>query len=150
MVPAKVIATVADAVELDALSHQLDQSLVARLPRVDARFTVAEYCHAYRKPEEYRLRAHQLALIQHVGVALDRYVRTPMVRAALAMMRRPARLAGLSALHDFLGRGFAAFRRMGDAREFLTTIAARETRLHEAIINGANDPFPDPWPSQPM
>ena len=149
MVPAKVIATVADAVELDALSHELDQSLVARLPRVDGGFTVAEYCQAYRKPDEYPLRVHQLALIQHVGVALDRYVRTPMVGAGLAMMRRPARLAGLSALQDFLERGFAAFRRMGDAREFLATVAARETRLHEAIAKGVDDPFPDPWPSQP-
>ena len=149
MLPAKVIGTVAHAVELDALSHELDRSLLSRLPRTDAAFTVAEYCEAYRNPDEYPLRRQQFDLIHTVGAALDRYVRTPMVGAALTMMRQPARLAGLSALQDFLERGFAAFRRMGGADEFLTIIETRETRLHDAIVAGADDPFPDPWPSRP-
>ena len=50
------------------------------------------------------------------------------------MMRQPARLAGLSGLQDFLERGFAAFRSMGGAEEFLRTIDARETQIMEAII----------------
>ena len=149
MLPPKVIRTVAHAVELDALSHELDRSLVSRLPRTDAAFTVAEYCEAYRNPDEYPLRRQQFDLIHIVGAALDRYVRTPMIGAALTMMRQPARLAGLSALQDFLERGFAAFRRMGGADEFLTIIKTRETRLHDAIVAGADDPFPDPWPPRP-
>ena len=60
------------------------------------------------------------------------------------MMRQPARLAGLSALQDFLERGFAAFRRMGGAATFLATINERETQLLEAIADGATAPFPDP------
>src|SRR5437763_17011939 len=142
--PAKVIETVAHAVELDALAHELDRSLLARLPRADGVFTVAEYCEAYRNPGEYSLRKHQIALIGQVGVALDRYVRMPMIGTALKMMRQPARVAGYSALQDFLERGFAAFRRMGGADEFLAAVAVRETRLHDAIVAGANDPFPDP------
>jgi hypothetical protein len=53
-------------------------------------------------------------------------------------------LAGLSALQDFLERGFAAFRRMGGAATFLATINERETQLLEAIADGATAPFPDP------
>ena len=79
-----------------------------------------------------------------LGAALDRYVRTPLIGTALKMMRQPARVAGYSALQDFLERGFAAFRRMGGADEFLAAVAVRETRLHDAIVAGANDPFPDP------
>ena len=30
------------------------------------------------------------------------------------------------------------------ADEFLAAVAMRETRLHDAIVAGANDPFPDP------
>jgi hypothetical protein len=146
VVPDKVIATVAQAVELNALSHELDRSLLARLPRPDAVFTVAQYCQAYRDANEYVLRRHQLTLIRDVGGALDRYVRTPMLGTALAMMRQPARLAGFSALQDFLERGFAAFRRMQGAIEFLKIIHGRETQLHDAIIAGADNPFPDPWP----
>ena len=149
MLPAKVIETVANAMELDALSHELDRSLVARLPRHDRMFTVAEYCEAYRHPAEYPMRAHQRALIGRVGAALDRYVRAPMIGTALRMMRQPARLAGFAALQDFLERGFAAFRRMGGADEFLATIDRREAHLHDAIAAGSNDPFPDPWAAPP-
>ena len=67
-----------------------------------------------------------------------------MVRGAVAMMRRPARLAGYARLHDFLERGFDAFGRMGGADEFLATIERRETAILEAIVGGACDPFPDP------
>ena len=144
LLPAKAIETVAHAVELHALSHELDRSLLARLPRADGVFTVAEYCEAYRNPGEYSLRKQQIALIGQVGAALDRYVRTPMIGTALKMMRQPARVAGFSALQDFLERGFAAFRRMDGADEFLAAVAMRETRLHDAIVAGANDPFPDP------
>ena len=147
LLPAKVIGTVAHAVELDALSHELDRALLARLPRADGIFTVADYCEAYRNSDAYPRRKHQHALIAQVGAALDRYVRTAMIGTALKMMRQPARLAGLSALQDFLERGFAAFRRMGGADEFLAAIQRREAHLHDAIAAGSNDPFPDPCPA---
>jgi hypothetical protein len=148
MLPATVIATVADAVELDALSHEIDRALLAHLPKTSGLFTVAEYCEAYRRAGDFPLRKRQFELIQNVGVALDRYVRMPMIGTALMMMRQPARLAGFSALQDFLERGFAAFRRMNGADEFLRIIDFRETQLHDAIVAGSNDPFPDPLPSR--
>jgi len=79
-----------------------------------------------------------------IGSGLDGYVKKPLIHAAMVMMRQPARLAGLGVLHEFLERGFDAFRRMGGAREFLTTIAARETALLDAVYDGAPAPFPDP------
>ena len=148
LLPETVIETVARAVELNALSHELDMALQARLPRPDGAFSVAEYCAAYRDGGNYPLRDRQRGLIGEVGAGLERYVRTPMLGAALTMMRRPAKLAGLAALQDFLERGFAAFRRMHGAGEFLRTVADREARIHVAIVAGANDPFPDPWPAR--
>jgi hypothetical protein len=145
LLPEAVIATVAHAVELNALSHELDRALLVRLPRAGSDFSVADYCAAYRDERDYPRRRHQLELIGGVGGALDRYVRKPVLGAALTMMRQPSRLAGLSALQDFLERGFAAFRRMNGAAEFLAIVDARETRIHEAIAGGSNDPFPDPW-----
>ncbi len=67
-----------------------------------------------------------------------------MIRQALALMRRPARLAGLFALHDFLERGFLAFRNMDGAGEFLATIDRRERELLAAIYAGENAPFAEP------
>jgi hypothetical protein len=144
MLPEGVIATVALAMELNALSQELDRALLARLPRADAQFSVSEYCRAYRRAGNFPLRRRQIKLIGEVGASLDRYVRKPLVRTALAMMRQPARLAGMGALQDFLERGFAAFRGMGGAESFLRTIDERETHIMESIAGGATDAFADP------
>ena len=149
MLPGRVIATVAQAMELNALSHELDRALLQRLPRSDGNCTVAEYCAAYCRPGERALRDRQIGLIGEIGAGLDDYVRKPLIHSALLMMRHPARLAGVSVLHDFLERGFVAFRKMHGASEFLVTIDTRERALMEAIFTGATAPFPEPLPSPP-
>jgi hypothetical protein len=148
MLPGRVIATIAQAMELNTLSHELDRALLQRLPRADGTFTVAEYCVAYRRPDDRPARRRQIALIGDIGAGLDDYVRRPLIHSALVMMRRPARLAGLSVLHDFLERGFVAFRKMHGAAEFLATIDRRERELMEAIFTGATAPFPEPPPPE--
>lgn len=144
MLPESVIATAAAAVELNALSQELDRVLLGRLPRADAVFTVSEYCKAYRRAGNFPLRERQIALIGEIGASLDHAVRKPLVNTALTMMRRPARMAGLAVLQDFLERGFGAFRSMGGAGEFLATVNRRETDIHAAIAQGSSDPFSDP------
>jgi hypothetical protein len=144
LLPAGAIGAVATAVALNALSQELDRALIDELWSPADRFGVAEYCAAYRRMGQHDRRQRQIRLIGDVGVALDRYVRKPMVRGALVLMRKPARVGGLAALQDFLERGFNAFARMRGAVEFLATIERRETAIHEAIISGADAPFPDP------
>src|SRR5207244_1657384 len=78
MLPERVIATIARAMELNALSQELDRALLARLPRADGRFTVAEYCRAYRRRDDRPARERQIALIAEIGAALDRLVRMPL------------------------------------------------------------------------
>jgi len=48
-------------------------------------------------------------------------------------MGGPARLAGLSGLQDFLEGGYAAFRAMEGAGEFLATFERREAGLLDRI-----------------
>jgi hypothetical protein len=144
VLPARVIETVALATELNALSQELDRALLVRLPRADGNFSVPEYCKAYRRAGNFPLRRRQVKLIVDIGAALDAHVGKPLVRTALAMMRQPARLAGMSGLQNFLERGFSAFRAMHGADEFLRTIDTRETGIMEAIIGGATEPFGDP------
>jgi hypothetical protein len=144
MLPQRVIATVAKAMELNALSLELDRLLLAQMPRADGPFTVVEYCGAYRAMGNRVARERQIQLIGEFGGAIDIYVKNPLLRAALAMMRHPARAAGLTVLQEFLERGFAAFRKMHGATEFLATIDRRERALMDAIFAGADAPFPDP------
>ena len=144
ILPERLVASLAQALELNALSQDLDRSLLAYLPSRDDPFTVAQYCAAYRAMGGRRERERQLELIRAFGVALDAHVRKPLVVAALVAMRRPARAAGFAVLQSFLERGFAAFKKMGGAKTFLATIDERERRLMESIFSGDNAPFAEP------
>ena len=143
VLPEGVIETVARAMELSALSQELDRTLLDELG-VEVELSVPAYCAAYRKCANRRLRERQIGLIVDVGQALDRYVHTPLLRRTLSLMRRPARIAGLGALQHFLERGFTSFAGMRGADHFLATIEARETELMDAIFSGNRSPFPDP------
>ena len=143
ILPEGVIATISDAMELSALSRELDRALLEKLP-MPAPLSVTTYCAAYRALANRGARERQIALIVAVGRALDRYVGKTLTRSALAAMRQPARAAGLSALQGFLERGFAAFRHMAGADEFLATVETRETALMNAIFDGDRAPFPEP------
>lgn len=149
LMPANVIDTVAVAVELNALSQDLDRAVVDALGERAHAFGVAEYCDAYRRAGRFDGRRRQIELIGDVGVSLDRFVQKSVLRTALTMMRQPARLAGLSALQDFLERGFESFAQMRGAAEFLATIQSRETVIHESIAGGSDNPFPDPMQHTP-
>jgi hypothetical protein len=144
MLPERVIATVALAMEVNALSQELDRLLLAQLPRGAGELTVAKYCRAFRAMGHREQRERQVQLIVDVGNGLDGVVRKPFIHAALVMMRTPARLAGVGVLHDFLERGFDAFHRMHGADDFLATIDRRERALFDRIFAGDDAPFADP------
>jgi len=144
MLPEGVMMTVAKAMELSALSHELDMRVNDFLPRADAQFAVEDYCRAFRRAGHLAERRRQIELIGEVGLALDRAVGKPLVRSALALMHAPARAAGLGELQTFLERGFAAFRRMRGAEAFLATIRERETAIVDTIFDGGNAPFAEP------
>jgi hypothetical protein len=143
MLPEGVILTVAGAMELSVLSHDLDRALLGRLDSEP--LSVERYGAAYRAVGDRPGRLRQIGLIVSVGRSLDRYLGKPLIQSALVAMRGPARLAGLGALQDFLERGFAAFRSMGGADEFLAIVEKRETEVMDAILAGDATPFPDPY-----
>jgi hypothetical protein len=50
-------------------------------------------------------------------------------------------MAGMEDLQLFLERGFEAFRHMGGATHFLSTIAQRETAILNRLFSGHPSPF---------
>jgi hypothetical protein len=44
-------------------------------------------------------------------------------------------MAGLLALHEFLDRGFNAFKAIGDVQSFIQPVLERETRLMEILLS---------------
>jgi hypothetical protein len=134
VLPAAAVETAALAIELEALTEALDQRLAERLGTEPV--TPEAYARAYRETSTLHERTRQIDLIDAVGQRLDALVRKPLVGATLKLMRKPARVAGLGDLQDFLERGFAAFRAMGGAGDFLAALRARETALmHELLAD---------------
>ncbi|MBV6474780.1 MAG: hypothetical protein MOGDAGHF_00268 [Rhodocyclaceae bacterium] len=144
--PAAGIRTIALAIEVDALSEELDAAMVAELRRARAmaKITGKAYAEAYRRCGRRDHRELQLRLIGEIGEALAALVRKPLVHAALRLMRGPAKLAGLAELHAFLEDGYNAFHKMDDPEEFLETIATREAVILRQLFDGAPQPFDIP------
>ena len=143
MLPGSALETIALAVELDALAEGLDQQVAVALRRLQPgaralEISEASYAKAYRAASSTAERERQIWLTGRIGTALDRLARKPLIAGALRLMEGPAHAAGLGALHDFLARGFAAFRDMRGADEFLAVIGARETRINARLF--AADP----------
>jgi hypothetical protein len=144
LLPEKLLGTVADAIELGALTQALDlrmaQALEAAAPK-RRRLDVALYGEAYRQVGLPRLRARQIGLIVAVGGGFGRALRLPGVAALLAFSRGPAKLAGLGELQGFLERGVAAFERLGDADAFVAEIGRAERRASGRLFAGEPEPF---------
>ena len=113
-----------DQVRLHALSERLDTRMGRALP-ADA-ISPADYVGAWQAVGDEEGRAQQIRLTLAVGRALDVYTRKPLLRGMLHMMRKPAQLAGLAELQQFLECGFDTFKTMGGAATFLDTIRHRE------------------------
>jgi hypothetical protein len=130
--PRSIVGTVLDLVELHALSESLDSRMAAHIEAADVDW--AAYALAWQCTGARNERLRQIDLMLRVGEALDHYTRSRSLRGALALMRAPAKLAGLSALQSFLERGFDTFGSMRGAEVFLQAIARCEGELAEYLF----------------
>ena len=134
LLPAAALHALAQALHMDVLSETLDAELAQALRQAGALqhagdIDEARYATAYRACGRTVQRQEQLELVASIGRSLDQLTRLPMLAATLRMMKRPAELAGLGELQNFLQRGFTAFAHMKGADEFLDSIIQGERRL---------------------
>jgi len=143
-VPAPMLSLLADAIELNQLSNNLDtrllEALVDELGMVDE-ITPALYAGGYRVCDNYTERAHQIDLMTRILREVGEGAGQPLVTITLKAARLPAQRFGWQDLHDFLVRGQAAFRRLGRKNELASTIQERETRILDRIFAGESEPF---------
>ncbi len=138
--PEAALGTIADAVELDSLSEQLDRALAQHIQHV-ADCSLPVYRQAYQQVEHEfpQFRERQMILVQAIGKSLNSLVRKPLLGGLIKSMGPVAHAAGLSSMHDFLTRGFSAFKAMGDAHPFLNIIQSREQAIHQALTSKLAD-----------
>lgn len=140
--PMAAMDVLADALELEALTLELDCETARALP-ADA-IDGAAYAAAYRAADRDRDRERQITLVVSLARRLADVVRAPVIGRLLRLARAPAHAAGFGALQDFLERGCAAFESLGDATTFIAAIETRERRLRSRLQSGEVEPFADP------
>jgi len=136
----KLVKTV---VVLNDLTNELDEALWSALENelgVTDTITVDLYAAGYRVCDNYAERAHQIELIDQVGHMVDITTRIPMISTTLKVVRGPVSRSGWHELHEWIERGFFAFRNMRGGNEFLATIRDREMTFLKRIF--ASDPQP--------
>ena len=144
LLPDRVMATSASALEAAILTQSLDEGLVERLgARLDAPLDEADYIAAYLDQAREHLddRHQQLALVGELGHHIDRYVRSRMIQTTFRMVRRPAHAAGFASLYDFLDRAFRAMKTLDSVGEMLALIATDEREILQRILAGESQPF---------
>lgn len=143
LLPGSLLDTVADGIELGALTHAFDLRVATALDESapGRRLDDALYARAYRAVGLPRLRGHQIDLIQAVGSGLATTLRQPGIATLLRLSRGPARAMGLAQLQGFLERGVDAFRQLGDAPAFLDEIERSERLASARLFRGDLDPF---------
>jgi hypothetical protein len=142
MLPGPMQATLAEALELQALSLEFDidmAEIVAARER-DA-LDVESYGEVYRSLGRRKERERQIGMIQHLGMELDRFVRKPLVLWLIRMLRGPAHAAGFGTLQAFLESGLNAFSRLESASEYIDIIERRETRTMQRLFAAHPRPF---------
>jgi hypothetical protein len=138
LMPVSALQTIAEAIELDALSESLDRQMAERLGE---RFSADDYIEAYRQVGSRTVRESQITHIQSLGESLCDLARVPLIGGTLSMMRAPAKLAGLYELHHFLEHGFTAFKQMKKPKLFVATIVERESEILRNLYAGKAMPF---------
>jgi hypothetical protein len=140
VLPDSGLATVAHAMELNALSESLDGAMVEALGEGVQAIDEAAYGAAYRAVDRADDRTRQIDLIDLLGKALDKLTHIHFIGMTLRMMRKPATIAGLGELQAFLEKGYAAFGAMrGGASEFVTIVVDRERAISQALLAGDDE-----------
>lgn len=142
--PKHLLSTLAGLVELNLITQQLDLELAELLDErgiATSRLTIEHYCQVFCASQRLEQRQRQVTLVADVGQQLDRYVRNRSLGWLLSMSRAPAEMADLSDLHDFLHRGYSAFRKMNQVNLLIHRLVTREQRIMDNILNHCPEPF---------
>jgi len=136
MFPAAVSSLAVDLSETHALTEVLDHALASHWMAQPEDTPIAlRYVNSWRETGAHEDRRRQLTVVRHMGSELQRLTRNPSLRLGLKMMRRPAQLAGLSALQGFLESGFDAFAAMRNPDELMQAIQIRERHWIDALFD---------------
>ena len=137
--PKQVVQTAVALAKLHSLTEELDLAMAQSWQANPESNAIKRYIATWHAVGRRADRNAQLNGALSVGQELVVLTRTPGLRMALKMMRRPANLAGMGALQHFLESGFDTFAAMGKEADgtdfFLNTVKQRESALIDQLFD---------------
>ena len=137
--PEPVVATAVAMAQLHNLTEELDLAMALNWQLQPGLPDAQAYVRAWRAVGRREDRHWQLNTVQGIGQDLGNLTRKPGLRMLLKMMRKPAHMAGLGALQNFLESGFNKFadlaRSTGTVSYFLHTVRARESHWIDLLFD---------------
>lgn len=143
----QIVQTAVSLALLHSLTEDLDLAMARSwLKNSENNDPIERYIAAWHAVGRREDRQAQLAGALTVGQELVTLTRTPGLRTALKMMRKPASLAGMAALQQFLESGFDTFAAMTPKKPatygqtkgpafFLETVKKREAALLDKLFD---------------
>ncbi len=139
--PQKALQSLASALYLNTLSFELDFGLAKQLVNIEINRDT--YAKAYASCDNLANRQQQIDYIRTLGNDLADVVKMRGISSLLFISRKPAKMAGVLALHEFLEKGFKSFKNLGKVEDFITPVVNKE---HEIMQQLANPDSPNPLP----
>lgn len=144
IIPENAIKTGMKSVGLAVLAMQLDEQVAAQLLKdypahqmIDdemMRLTLL-------KLDQEQARQHQLSLLDDLGSALDKYMRSFIMHTAFKMCKGTAAKYNFELMYDFIGEGFVAMKPMKSAAKFIHDFTVKEREIVEKVHRGDPNPF---------
>ncbi len=139
--PQKALQSLASALYLNTLSFELDFGLAKQLVNIEINRDT--YAKAYVSCDNLANRQQQIDYIRTLGNDLADVVKMRGISSLLFISRKPAKMAGVLALHEFLEKGFKSFKNLGNVDDFITPVVNKE---HEIMQQLAKPDSPNPLP----
>jgi hypothetical protein len=143
VLPDKGLISLEAALRMNVLSLELDLAVIENLD--DQELNRNSYFECYRQSNNQSKREQQITLLEDLGIDLAQVVKISGISAILMLSRKPAKIAGVQTLHEFLEKGFKSFKKLGDVHDFINPIINRERNLMQSLF-AANDVTENPLP----
>lgn len=144
LIPDNAIKTGTSGVELAILAVQLDEEVAMQLLQDFHPYealTDDMMRDTYLKLDQDQSRLKQLALLDQLGVSLDKYMRSFMVQAAFKMCKGAANKYNFNVMYDFMQDGFLAMKPLKSAEKFVLDFTKIERQIIEKVHSGDPRPF---------
>jgi hypothetical protein len=146
--PSNVVALVNCLAHLHATTEQLDHEMGLAMLALSTSASPTLHAHTYiacwNTVGKKRERELQLQLVQTIGRELTKLTQTPGLRLMLRMMHKPAILANLEQLQNFLEQGFDIFQTTRQSPSgitaFLSLIETQERAWIHRLFNADTSP----------